>query len=458
MIDDDRRYPPLGLRAFAGVVDDEGIDRRQGAERRLGEARTRQRQPFARQPFEIAVLAHENRGMPAAQPRVKREIAVRRHEGGVVIARLRIDFVAARGLDRDGDMPEFVDRQHERAVGVTRVGFGRPPARIHRRAHARRQARQERGIRLERQHHPARRGFLEVGGPRHQPRHQRFGRCGRVRDAIARAGQRAQDRKRRCGRIEPHAVGQTSVLARVVGEHQGDLPRRGPRTAQTYPCGGEIRDERAAIAVGLEADEFGFGRFVAAQRSLEPDRAREDAAVELGQRHVHGDVARPQTARARRPSGARLGREHGLQHRRVQRGERIARADRKAGQVDRHVGRVRGELGRQERARSRILEARDVDRARVEPARGERFDQRVHRGEIPGLIMRAIKHHRGDRRARPRMRMRVKAGPRDSDGGGGLRRTRRKIGHEGERARVVRRAALREIRRQPREIRTRDGR
>ncbi|MFY7782110.1 MAG: hypothetical protein ACOVQI_13320 [Tagaea sp.] len=49
------------------------------------------------------------------------------------------------------------------------------------------------------------------------------------------------------------------------------------------------------------------------------------------------------------------------------------------------------------------------------------------------------------------------AGPRDSDGGGGLRRTRRKIGHEGERARVVRRAALREIRRQPREIRTRDG-
>ncbi len=57
VVNDHRRRAPLGLRALAGIVDDEGIDQRRRPEAELRPAVRRQRQRLARQPFEIAVLA-----------------------------------------------------------------------------------------------------------------------------------------------------------------------------------------------------------------------------------------------------------------------------------------------------------------------------------------------------------------------------------------------------------------
>ena len=92
MIDDHRRGAALGLAALAGIVDDEGIEMRQRPQHGFRPAFRRQRQRLARQPFEIAVLAHMDDGMGLevlAQPGIEGEIAMGRDEIGIVIARGR---------------------------------------------------------------------------------------------------------------------------------------------------------------------------------------------------------------------------------------------------------------------------------------------------------------------------------------------------------------------------------
>ena len=55
MIDDDRLCAPFGLRPLARVVDDERVDVRQGAERRLRVALGGEGEGLAGQPFEVPV-------------------------------------------------------------------------------------------------------------------------------------------------------------------------------------------------------------------------------------------------------------------------------------------------------------------------------------------------------------------------------------------------------------------
>ncbi len=63
MPDGDGADAPLGLRRFAGIVDDKGIDHRQLARQRLGPAFVRQRHGFSRQPFQRAMRAHVDHGV-----------------------------------------------------------------------------------------------------------------------------------------------------------------------------------------------------------------------------------------------------------------------------------------------------------------------------------------------------------------------------------------------------------
>ncbi len=124
MVDDHRGTPPLGLAALARVVDDEGVDVGQRPERRLREAAGRERQRLAREPFEIAMLAHMDHGMDAealAQPGVEGEIAVRRRQIRIVIARGRVDVIAARRLDADHEVTERQHGEREGAVHDMRV-------------------------------------------------------------------------------------------------------------------------------------------------------------------------------------------------------------------------------------------------------------------------------------------------------------------------------------------------
>ncbi len=65
MVDDDGGGPALGLGALARVVDDEGVDVGERPQGRFGKAILRQGQGLARQPFQIAVLAHMDHGVGA---------------------------------------------------------------------------------------------------------------------------------------------------------------------------------------------------------------------------------------------------------------------------------------------------------------------------------------------------------------------------------------------------------
>ena len=131
VVDDHRADAALGLRAFAGVVDDEGVKLRQRPGADLRETLARERDRLAGQPFQIAVLAdmdHRLRAEVLRQPDVKGEVGVRRRQGGIVIAGLGIDVIAARGLHGDGEIAEAVDRQAERAVPHEGIGGWRAPA------------------------------------------------------------------------------------------------------------------------------------------------------------------------------------------------------------------------------------------------------------------------------------------------------------------------------------------
>ena len=154
MIDDHGAHAPLGLGAFAGVVDDERIDVGQRPQGRLGKAFGRQRHRLARQPFQVSVLAHMNHGVGVKtppEPSVEGEIVVRRHQVRVVVAGLGIQMIAARRLQADGGVPQSECRDGEAsAIGLAgdeeRVFFGAAPAVVDGFSHRFRQRRQERLI------------------------------------------------------------------------------------------------------------------------------------------------------------------------------------------------------------------------------------------------------------------------------------------------------------------------
>ena len=93
VVDDRRVRAALGLRALAGVVDEERVDHRQVAERGVGAAARGQRGVLAGQPLERAVLAEVHDGVrlePVLQPAVGAQVVVRRREVGVVVDRDRV--------------------------------------------------------------------------------------------------------------------------------------------------------------------------------------------------------------------------------------------------------------------------------------------------------------------------------------------------------------------------------
>jgi hypothetical protein len=111
-------------------------------------------------------------GEYVAQPEIEREVAVRRHEFGVVVARVvgRAERAeCARGLDADEHAAQSQPGDHEAALPQHRVLLGRAPARVDGGGHAFGQGREPRAVVGERVALP--------GGPRRPLR-------GIVRDAF----------------------------------------------------------------------------------------------------------------------------------------------------------------------------------------------------------------------------------------------------------------------------------
>ena len=127
VVDDHGVHAALGLHALARVVDDERVDEREVAERRVGRALGRERERLARQPLERAVLAEvdERVGAPdAVEPPVAGEVVVRGRQLGIVVDADRIVAVAARRLDRDEHVAELEagDRRSRRRRRSDRPG------------------------------------------------------------------------------------------------------------------------------------------------------------------------------------------------------------------------------------------------------------------------------------------------------------------------------------------------
>ena len=123
--------------------------------------------------------------------------------------------------------------------------------------------------------------------------------------------------------VQADAVGEPAVARRVVGEHDGDVALVGRRQAQPRPGRGQFRQMGDTVAHRPVAGEDGLGGRIALAGMLERDGHGSDAAVDLRQGHVHGEIARAQAARAVPPDGLGAAGQNRLEDRRVGAGERI---------------------------------------------------------------------------------------------------------------------------------------
>ncbi len=228
MIDDDGGRAALRLSALARIVDDEGIEMRQRSEDRFGITGFRQRQCLARQPFQIAMLAHVDHRIGAelfAQEGIEGEIAMRRHEIGRVIAFLRIDIVAACRLDADEQPAET--RKGERKSTLAHVGIGLriAPSRVDFILNLIGKRGEE--ILVSTQGKPLAHNLAVetgIGRPGHQMPHERIAIIGNIGERITSLRHRPHHLDRPGGRIEPDAIAEPSVPVRIVRHDQRDTP------------------------------------------------------------------------------------------------------------------------------------------------------------------------------------------------------------------------------------------
>ena len=325
VVDDHGLRAPLGLAAFAGVIDDEGVQVRQRAEDGVGPAGRAQRHALAGQPFEVAVLAHMHHridGEGAAQPEVEREVVVRRHEIGVVVGRDQIDVAAACRLDANEHVAQAQARDHEALAAQHRVLFGCAPQGVDRRLAFSRQALEVLQVVGQRQALTCGTrgvGVEVVGDAAHEFGDQGIAALGQCTGGVAGVAQRLQDDHGGGGRVQPHAVGQACVVVRVVGKDQRDAFAGVRLAAQHAPAPRQIGHEGDAFGLGLVVHHVDLGALAAPRQALEADGAADDAAIDFGHHHLHRQVARRQAVRIGQPLLVRAAGGDELQHRGVTR-------------------------------------------------------------------------------------------------------------------------------------------
>ncbi len=111
----------FGLGALAGIVDQERVDQRQVAQRRVGAAGRRHAERLARQPLQVAVLAevHDRVGAEAGvEPVVGGQVVVAGRQVGVVVDRDRVLAEPPRRLDHQHDVAGLHCGDDDLAVGV----------------------------------------------------------------------------------------------------------------------------------------------------------------------------------------------------------------------------------------------------------------------------------------------------------------------------------------------------
>jgi len=383
---------------------------RQRAQHHIGPARIGQRDALARQPFQVAVLAHVHHGVDAkhmAQPEVERQIAVRRRQLGIVIAGVVVDPVGPRRLDADEDMTAAHAGDHEAAVAHHRIGLRRAPARRDGVAVGLRQLRQPRLVVAHGEALECRAPCMLidiVGDAARQAAHQRVA-VGRQRsERIAGIAQHRQDAHHGGRRIEPHAIADAPFAGRIVRQDQREPLVGGRHGAQAAPAARQFRHEPHAPGIGLIAHHIHFRMRATPCQSLEADGSRDDAAVDFRHGDVHRHVPRAQALAIGEPVVAIAAAENHLQDGRIvgQRRVGLPRAiERRGGkrrgiEHQRHAMRVAQLL--QNLAADRLLERTERQRQRTEPGIEQSVGQRVEHLGVARLQVRAIEQQRHHRR------------------------------------------------------------
>ena len=222
------------------------------------------------------------------------------------------------------------------------IALGGAPAIRYRLLHSCRQGREKCRVIGEGQRFLGRGTGVAVGRTVEQPVDQFFRIVRRVGDPIAGLCKRAQDRDRRSRRVEADAVADPAVAVRIIGEDQRDAAFRRRLRSQPRPIAREIGDKGDAVGDRLVADEIGLGLGIAAERRLERHRPRENAPVDLRERHIHREIPRAEPSRSGAPALlVTAGKDH-LQDRAVRACQRVrgaTGADGKTRRVEDHRGR-----------------------------------------------------------------------------------------------------------------------
>ena len=222
VVDDDRLRAALRLGPLARVVDDERIDVRQGAERRLREARGGEGEGLAGQPFEVPVLAHVHDRVDAGPGARRRRRSSRAGERGRGRGRWRRGRCGSPArLEPDHDVAEAKRRDRERLARFPRcrekvgVALGSPPSLADGVVHRRRQGREESEVVVKGEPLPD----LAPGDPRirragRDRRDEGVAARGDAFDPVPRSGHRAQEHDGSGRGVEPDPVAEPPVAVR----------------------------------------------------------------------------------------------------------------------------------------------------------------------------------------------------------------------------------------------------
>ena len=241
VIDDDGMAAALGLRAFAGVVDDEGVKQWQVRQQGVWEAVFRQAHAFARQPFERAVFAYMHNGVRLpliAQPAIQCIVMVCRWQIRLVVNRIRIHAIAARRLQRHEGVAQLNTRQ--RKMIIMHIGHARrrTPLRRHLLSHLQWQLGKPRRI-LRRRYTSGRARHLlsrEIGvvvsTTVYQFMNQRRATLRQMIDAITRAAHGVQNMHEGSRCIQADGIADLRRFAIGIGEYKGHALMRVGRALQ----------------------------------------------------------------------------------------------------------------------------------------------------------------------------------------------------------------------------------
>ena len=406
VIDNHRLRAALGLRTFAGVVDDKRINVGHRPKDCVRPTVLRQPDALARQPFEIAVLTHMHHCMSAVgvtQPEIKRQISMRRHQIRIVIHRAGIDLIPPCRLNSDKGQAKTQTGNHHAPVPEHRILVRLTPTLGHRLPIGLGQGIKHRLVLIKPQTLQARTQIEVVqivAYPTQQLRYQ-LGAAVWQR-AIKRVTfhlQCPQDIQC-CGwRVQTDAIANAAITGRVIGQNQGDALVCIGHPGQLDPAPRQFSDKIHAFRLRSIAHHVRLTALTAPGQILEADRAADDPPVQLRQRNVHGQVSGAEALLTVTPAGFVILSANGLNHRNIApertQVRRLRAGLRKAGgiQNDARVHLIQQVLDHGQTAR--FFEAGDSNWQGIESRCLQTLAKHIDKRGVGRLQVRAIEQHCG---------------------------------------------------------------